>query len=104
MTRREPDLTANRQTIADLRAAAAIARQINNGVFAALLGAAAAAAEDTPVAARFGIPQQVLNRDVEEELRWAPVLACLHALAKALLSTGADERVDLDRIVSEGAR
>jgi hypothetical protein len=98
-SRREPDLIANNQMIADLRAAAPIARSRGADLLAALFDAAATAAEHTPVAARFGIPEQVVARDVDEELRWAPVLVRMHTMAKGLLAA-ADPRVDLDAVLA----
>lgn len=99
-SRREPDLIANNQMIADLRAAATLARGLRGTeLLASLFEAGATAAENTPVAARYGIPEQVVDRDVAEELRWAPVLVRLHTIAKGLLA--ADEPcVDLDAVAA----
>ena len=67
-------------------------------MFAELLRRTADAIELTPVSGRAGIPKDVVARDVDEELRWAPVVVAVHAYARALLDTTPDERVNLDRL------
>jgi len=99
---RDPELPSRERTISDLREAADLAAR-QHGQFAALWAAIADAAEQTPVAARWGIPEPRVQRDGEEELRWAAVVTRAHALAVAYVRDYAAS-IDLDAVIARSAR
>lgn len=100
--RRDPDLTARKRTVADLRTAAELAQR-RHASFAALWFAIADAAEQTPAAARWGIPKDAVARDAAEELRWAAVVTRAHTLATAYVRSYA-EALDLDAVLAGAPR